>query len=83
MHLTHFLTKRAINNSFLINFPVSDEVEDAMFNDPFYGLKNYLNYPHWQNLIYTQDETKLQMQRVFKWELATYFGLTFDQIQEA
>lgn len=62
---------------------MSDEVEDAMYKDPFYGLNNYLNYPHWQNLIYTEDETKLQMQRVFKWELATYFGLTFDQIQEA
>ena len=65
--------------------PVSDEQEDALFNDPFYGLNNFENYARWNNLLYLDEDAdilKKQQQAVWMWELRTYFGLTFAQLQE-
>lgn len=41
-----------------------------------------MNYAHWDNLVKTTDPAKKQAQSVWEWELRTYFGLTFEQVQE-
>ena len=61
---------------------MSPEVEQLLFSDPWYGLNNYTNYAHWQNLYYTSDPAKKQQQLAWLWELRSYFGLTFAQVEE-
>ena len=52
-----------------------------MFNDPWYGLNDYRNYGHWQALMYTDDPKEKQIQKLWYWELSTYFRLTFGQTE--
>ena len=53
-----------------------------MYEDPWYGLENYNNYGHWNNLIYTEDNDLKQKQLAWIWELRSYFNLTFAQVEE-
>lgn len=43
---------------------------------------SYTNYAFWQKLYETTDPAALQEQMVWEWELRSYFGLSFDQVQE-
>ena len=61
------LTDRlAINNKLLKQNPVSNEVAELLWSDPYYGLglkdsdgnRNFFNYFHWANLVTTEDEAK-------------------------
>ena len=45
-------------------------------------MNNYTNYGHWNNLLYTEDNDLHQKQLAWIWELRSYFGLTFAQVQE-
>lgn len=45
-------------------------------------MNNYLNYAHWDQLVETDDPTKKLQQLAFEWELRSYFGLDFEQVQE-
>jgi hypothetical protein len=62
-----------INKEFVHDHPVSDTVEQALYNDPWYGLSNPDNYMHWQALMVTSDP----LERLsWKAEIRSYFGLT-------
>ena len=81
MQETQFSEQRGINEYLLHGDTVDPEVEKAMFEDPWYGLNNYENYGHWNNLIYTEDKDLKQKQLAWIWELRSYFGLSFSQVQ--
>ena len=57
-------------------------MEQALYEDPWYGLQHKANYPHWNNLIYTEDSELKMKQLAWIWEMRTYFGLSFNQVQE-
>ena len=40
-----------INAYLLPNHPVPDDIAEAMFNDPYYGLKDKINYFHWMPIL--------------------------------
>lgn len=73
-------TKQArINKKLLPENPVSSKVARQLFTDVYYGLGNQTNYVLWNVLHHTADP----LERVaWKWELRTYFGLTYAQIAE-
>lgn len=76
-------TAASINTVLTINNPVSIEVADAMFTDPFYGLNNPQNYPRWQALQNTnRNTTALYKKLAWQAEIRSYFGLTSAQVQE-
>lgn len=61
--------------------PVDPSVESAIYNDPYYGLSNTANYPHWQTLQNTNvNITEVNKKLAFQAELRTYFGLNVPQI---
>ena len=72
----------SINSKFVHEHQVDISTRDALWNDEFYGLKESVNYYHWNNLLYTTDELKTRKKLFWFWELKTYFGLNFDQIYE-
>lgn len=80
MYSQKFSAEKKINDLLVHDYPVTDEQEAALYDDPYYGLSDYNNYVHWQNLMTTTDPIKLQMQVVWYWELRTYFGLSFNQV---
>ena len=49
-----------INQVFVPENPVTPDQANALFTDPYYGLQNYNNYGHWQQLIYTDDPLEKQ-----------------------
>jgi len=85
-----FKNEKKINNNFVHDYPVTDSQEEILFTDPYYGLgvldkdgnENSLTYSHWDNLLETTDPVKKQAQLVWEWEMRTYFGLSFEQVQE-
>lgn len=74
-------SEREINRYFIPDNRADHEVAKALWKDDNYGLKTEtLNYGYWNMLKYS-DEPMLQKKNLFwKWELKTYFGLSFDQI---
>ncbi len=45
MRATDFSNPAKINSEFVVNNPISDQnIVDAMYNDPWYGLNNPDNY---------------------------------------
>ena len=58
---------------------VSREVEEAIYNDPFYGLNNLENYFHWNAFLSTANPLA---NLAWSWEVRTYFGLTIEQVAE-
>lgn len=76
-------TASDINNVLLINNPASTQIQDAMWNDPYYGLSNYENYPRWQALQNTNtNSTAINKKLAWQAELRSYFGLSSAQVQE-
>ena len=71
-----FASVDKINKNFVHDNQVTDEQANALYSDPWYGLNDYNNYGHWDNLVYTTDPVKKQMQLAWIWELRTYFGLS-------
>ena len=68
-----------INSLFLSQNPVSEITAERMYNDPYYGLSNSDNYYHWNGFLATTDP----LQRIaWRWEVKTYFDLTFSQVDE-
>lgn len=49
MQLTYFASPADIATNLFTDAP-SQEVSDAIFTDPWYGLQNFENYPRWQVL---------------------------------
>ena len=84
MRGSKFNDPKKINTIFVHNNKVTAEQEDALYNDPWYGLGDVTatTYAHWNNLMYTDDPAAKMMQVAWMWELRTYFGLTFAQVQE-
>ena len=77
-----FKTQERINKDFVPVNKVSDDQEKSLWEDPWYGLSNALNYPHWNTLMYTTDPVKKQEQLAWLWEIRTYFGLSYAQVME-
>ena len=82
MKTEDFVTFFSINSNFVHEHKVDTSTRDALWYDEFYGLKESVNYYHWNNLLYTTDELKTRKKLFWFWELKTYFGLSFDQIYE-
>ena len=69
---------------------MTNDQERLLYDDPYYGLglynedgtENYLPYVYWNRLLETDDETAKLEQLAWYWELRTYFGLSFEQVQE-
>lgn len=59
--------------------PLSAEQTDRLYNDPYYGLNNPDNYYHWTGFLV---DTKPTEYYAWRWECKTYFGLSFDQLNE-
>lgn len=59
--------------------PLSAEQTDRLYNDPYYGLSNPDNYYHWAAFLV---DTKPTEYYAWRWECKTYFGLSFDQLNE-
>ena len=76
-------SERDINRYFIPDNRAHHETVKALWHDENYGLKTEaLNYGYW-SVLRSADEPVLRKKNLFwKWELKTYFGLSFDQIQE-
>ena len=55
---TEFAHIFSINSHFVHEHKVGTNIELALWNDEFYGLKEYSNYYHWNQLLYTTDELR-------------------------
>lgn len=60
MRAKEFKDVSKINNIFVPSNPVTDAQANALYTDPWYGLVNFENYNHWDNLVYTTDPIKKQ-----------------------
>ena len=78
-----------ITHNLLTEHPVTVEQAGRLWDDPYYGFGSrnvnegaFVNYWHWEKLLNTTDPYKMQEKVAFEWELRTYFGLSFDQVDE-
>ena len=58
---------------------LSQEQADRIYNDPYYGLYDANNYYRWNGFL---EDTIATENAAWRWECKTYFGLTFDQLDE-
>jgi len=63
----------------------SQQIQDALYNDPYYGLSNQNNYARWMQVrpLNATPQTNLtdwQKQTAWKAELKSAFGLTDYQL---
>ena len=83
MSSSYFNSASDINTFLLINNPATTTVQDAIYNDPWYGLSNYNNYAQWSVLQSSDVSTAAVREKLaFQAELRTYFGLNSAQVQE-
>jgi hypothetical protein len=74
---TVLTSPQAINDVLLPLNPITDTaVLDLLFNDPWYGLGNFQNYPRWQVLAAGNSNlTAVNENLAWKAELRAAFGL--------
>jgi hypothetical protein len=84
MSNNYFSTSDGINTYLLPNNPITNQVLiDAIYTDPWYGLKDLKNYEQWQVLESgNANTTAIHEKLAFQAELRTYFGLSSAQVQE-
>ena len=62
----------------LFNTKLLKQQAHIIYTDPHYGMQDLGNFPHWNKLIITDDPDLKREQLVWKWELRSYFGLSFE-----